>query len=252
MRSWAVWVGLLVGPTVPLGCGPTTQPKPTTESKPAAVDDQFTGFVFGPTMRGEAPSNLEVRPVAEIGVAHERRMSAIVVGFGGDRAPSLSIDLWSFEQTGAEDVLQAKGPPSLLIDPHGGADVDAEILRKLRSDLALPRAASTIPQGIEAEDATAALTSLHVAGIAALDVTGEGSVRAKALVTVIRGLDIEVWLSARLPKVLKMLAHPTFEIFSSHSTSRRSAASVRSNGQTLKIESVRKSDGWVLMTATAD
>lgn len=249
MRCSAVLRGVLVGLIHCTGCGPTAEPKPLVEAKQPNVQDQFSDFVFGPTMRGEAPEGLELRPVAEIGIAHERRMKAIVIAARGGQTPAVSVDVWAFTQTGKEDLLTADAPPSLLIDVTGKQKSDANELEKLRADLARPRAVTTIPQGIEATNATAALTSLHDAAAAALNEQADGSARASALVTAIRGLDTELWLSSRLPKVLASLADSTFAVLSIEETSRRATATARSGDESMTLEAVRKSDGWVLMTA---
>lgn len=177
--------------------------------------------------------------LAEAGDVAKGQLLLVIAHHDGAK---LSVDVWTFESKGEDETLIPKAPPAPLLplSPDGPADVDA--LNDFVRTRAAGHSAAARPQGIAAEDASAALDQLHTHATSALDATATPAVRVAALAAFARGLDDDL-LFSRLG-IARALAAMTKDGSASvdEGSSRRASARW---GDT-KVSMLRKGNGWTI------
>lgn len=177
--------------------------------------------------------------LAEAGDVAKGRLMMVVAHHDGAK---LSVDAWTFESTGDDETLIPKAAPTALLPIAPGDSADTDTLDAFVRTRAAGHSAAARPQGISADDATAALAQLHTAAITVLDVTAQPAERVAALAVFSRGLDDDLLFSRRgLANALGALSKDGPASIAGGSSRRADA-----RWGDAKVSMLRKGDGWTV------
>jgi hypothetical protein len=234
-------------------CG-DRESRPAEDGKPAAEEpEKAPGPVlrwrFLPTLKASLPSDVTAVPIMEVGLPHRGKVRIVAAAFRPGQAPSLRVELLDFDQNNERDRLELEGEPTTILRLEAGQARSKELL-PLRRQMAAPQSKVYRPLGLDVAGPAELVAALAAAAATIRDETAEARARAQALADLVRGLDDSIVFERdELHAVLEELGKgPWTSAEDAAISPRRHSVIATAHGRSLKLEIVRASGGWALVS----
>jgi hypothetical protein len=204
---------------------------------------------FSPTLEASLPSGVTAVPIMEVGLPHRGKVRIVAAAFRPGQATPLRVELVDFEQNNERDKLEIEGEPTAILRLEAGQP-RSTVLLTLRRQIAAPQSKVYRPLGLDVAGPAELVRELAAAAATIADETAEAQARAQALADVVRGLDDAIVFERdELHAVLEAFGHGPWSIDEETTISaRRRSLVATAPGWSLKLEIVRASGGWALVS----
>lgn len=228
-----------------------THTAPAPSPVPEQADEPGDAWRFRPTFEQNLPPGVIGAPLLEAAMPDHAQVRIIAAVFRPDDEASLGIEVWTYDQRNAANVLERLGSPEPVLRLDPGLPPSAA-LPVLRRQLAAPGTKVIRPLGLSVDDPTSPagpLTALQTAARTLQDPRVDAQARVDAVARLVRGLDDALVLERdAVGHVAHALAGEGPWVIEREQTSsaRRRQLHVRTAAGERVTTWLKKQDGWVL------
>jgi hypothetical protein len=242
---------ITVSVLAPAACG-REESRPAKDAGPVA-EEPAPGPVlrwrFLPTLQASLPSGVTAVPIMEVGLPHRGKVRIVAAAFRPGRATQLRVEVLDFDQNNERDKLELEREPTPILRLDGAKPRSKE-LATLRRQMATPQSKVYRPLGLDVAGPAELVARLAAAATEARDETAGPRERAQALADLVRGLDDSIVLERdELHSVIDEFENGPWSIDEdTKQGARRHSVLVTAQGRSLRLEIVRASGGWALVS----